>query len=147
MLTGGTDNDGSPLTRVTSYNIHENAVVDLPELREARMQHGCTHYLNNDNQKVSKCAVGVFVNFPLQVFLVSGGYSQNQAKKGRFLDSTEMFIEGQSDWSKVNGLTLPSHRRGPFMITLNNNVFLTGMINILERFLHIMVFFRWRSYR
>ena len=61
MLTGGTDNDGTygrPLTRVTSYNIYENAVVDLPDLQEARMQHGCTHYLNNDNQQVSKCVVG-----------------------------------------------------------------------------------------
>ena len=55
MLTGGTDNDGTygnPLTRVTSYNIHENVVVDLPELLEARMTHGCTFFSNNDNKQV-----------------------------------------------------------------------------------------------
>ena len=60
MLTGGTDNDGNygyPITRVTSYQ-WPDAVRDLPELQEARMQHGCTHYLNNDNQQVSKCVVG-----------------------------------------------------------------------------------------
>jgi len=111
VLTGGTDNDGTygnPLTRVTSYDVYENVVVDLPELLEARMTHGCTYFSNNDNN---------------QVFLVAGGFSSNP---NRFLDSTEMFIEGQTAWTKVNSLTLPSQRRGPFMITLNNNVFLTG---------------------
>jgi len=109
VLTGGTDNDGiygNPLTRVTSYNIDENVVLDLPELQIARMQHGCTYFSNNDNK---------------QVFLVAGGFST-----GRFLDSTEMLIEDETSWRSVEGLMLPSQRRGPFMITLNNNVFLTG---------------------
>ena len=58
--------------------------------------------------------------FMFKVYLVAGGYSRNQ------LDSSEMFIEGQGAWTKINGLTLPSQRRGPFLINLNNDVFLTG---------------------
>ena len=58
-----------------------------------------------------------------KVYLVAGGYSRNP---NRFLDSSEMFIEGQGAWTKINGLTLPSQRRGPFLINLNNDVFLTG---------------------
>ena len=56
---------------------------------------------------------------------MAGGYSRNP---NRFLDSSEMFIEGQDTWTKINGLTLPTVRRGPFMINLNNDVFLTGLI-------------------
>ena len=55
VLTGGTDNDGTygnPLTKVTSYNIEENVVLDLPELQVARMQHGCTYFSNNANKQV-----------------------------------------------------------------------------------------------
>ena len=55
VLTGGTDNDGTygnPLTKVTSYNIEVNVVLDLPELQVARMQHGCTYFSNNDNEQV-----------------------------------------------------------------------------------------------
>ena len=58
---------------------------------------------------------------------MSGGFAHNP---GRYLDSTEMLIEDQNLWTKVNGLTLPSVRRGPFMINLNNNVFLTGLIEL-----------------
>ena len=56
---------------------------------------------------------------------MSGGFA---TKPDRYLDSTEMLIENQNLWTKVNGLTLPSGRRGPFMINLNNKVFLTGLI-------------------
>ncbi len=59
---------------------------------------------------------------------MSGGFAHNP---GRYLDSTEMLIEDQNLWTKVNGLTLPSGRRGPFMINLNNIVFLTGLIELL----------------
>ena len=55
---------------------------------------------------------------------MAGGYSRNP---NRFLGSSEMFIEGQDTWTKINGLTLPTVRRGPFMINLNNDVFLTGI--------------------
>ena len=63
-----------------------------------------------------------------KVYLVSGGFGT-----GKYLDSTEMLVEDQTSWTKVNGLTLPSARRGPFMINLNNPqgdnaVFLTGML-------------------
>ena len=58
--------------------------------------------------------------------MVAGGYSKYP--KSRYLDSTEMLTEGKTLWTKVNGLTLPSARRGPLMINLNNNVFLTGLI-------------------
>ena len=55
MITGGTDNDGiygDPVKRVTSYN-HKGFLADLPELLESRIQHGCSHFLNNENQLVS----------------------------------------------------------------------------------------------
>ena len=56
---------------------------------------------------------------------MSGGFAHNP---GRYLDSTEMLIEDQNLWTKVSGLTLPSGRRGPFMMNLNNIVLLTGLI-------------------
>lgn len=43
-----------------------------------------------------------------------------------FLNSTEMLVEGDSSWTKVDSLTLPEARRGPFMINIQNTVFLTG---------------------
>ena len=57
--------------------------------------------------------------------MVSGGYASGP---DRYLDSTEMLLEDQNLWTKVNGLTLPSGRRGPLMINLNNNIFLSGLI-------------------
>ena len=54
VITGGTDNNGiygDPLRRVTSYN-YDGFLADLPELLESRIQHGCSHYLNNENQLV-----------------------------------------------------------------------------------------------
>ena len=53
---------------------------------------------------------------------MAGGWSSTSG----YLDSSEKFVEGQSSWEKVAGLTLPDERRGPFMINLNNNVFLSG---------------------
>ena len=57
MITGGADNDGlygKPLTRVTSYTFNQGFLADLPQMIEARKEHGCTHYLNNDNKIVSE---------------------------------------------------------------------------------------------
>ena len=58
--------------------------------------------------------------------MVAGGYAKYP--NSRYLDSTEMLVEGKTLWTKVSGLTLPSARRSPLMINLNNNVFLTGLI-------------------
>ena len=44
-----------------------------------------------------------------------------------FLNSTEILVEGDSSWTKVDSLTLPEALRGPFMINIQNTVFLTGM--------------------
>ena len=60
--------------------------------------------------------------FVIKVYLVAGGWSSASG----YLDSSEKFVEGQSSWEKVAGLTLPDKRRGPFMINLNNHVFLSG---------------------
>ena len=57
MITGGNEllNNGiygDPVRSVTSYN-HKGFLADLPELLESRIQHGCSHFLNNENQLVS----------------------------------------------------------------------------------------------
>ncbi len=55
VVTGGSDNTGTygePLTRVTSYT-YEGFLADLPEMNEARKDHGCTYFRNNDNKIVS----------------------------------------------------------------------------------------------
>ena len=44
-----------------------------------------------------------------------------------FLNSTEILVEGDSSWTKVDSLTLPEALRGSFMINIQNTVFLTGM--------------------
>ena len=76
VLTGGTDNDGTygnPLTRVTSYDVYENVVVDLPELLEARMTHGCTYFSNNDNNQVKSCIyMNVLNNHVCYLFSIVG---------------------------------------------------------------------------
>ena len=44
-----------------------------------------------------------------------------------FLDSTEILVEGDEAWTNVDSLTLPTALRGPFMINVQNSVFLTGI--------------------
>ena len=56
MITGGSDNTGTygePLARVTSYTFDQGFLADLPEMNEARKEHGCTYFVNNDNKNVS----------------------------------------------------------------------------------------------
>ena len=56
MITGGSDNSGTygePLARVTSYT-YDGFLADLPEMNEARKQHGCTYFINNDDMIVSR---------------------------------------------------------------------------------------------
>ena len=55
VITGGSDNSetyGEPLARVTSYT-YDGFLADLPEMNEARKQHGCTYFINNDDKIVS----------------------------------------------------------------------------------------------
>ena len=55
VITGGSDNSGTygePLARVTSYT-YDGFLADLPEMNEARKQHGCTYFINNDDKIVS----------------------------------------------------------------------------------------------
>ena len=44
-----------------------------------------------------------------------------------FLDSTEILVERDEAWTNVDSLTLPTALRGPFMINVQNSVFLTGI--------------------
>ena len=48
-ITGGW-HEGSR-TKVSQYNI-EGWVRDLPQLQQGRWEHGCGHFLNDDNNKV-----------------------------------------------------------------------------------------------
>ena len=54
---------------------------------------------------------------------MSGGASSPKD----FLDSTEILVEGEEAWTKVDSLTLPTALRGPFMINVQNSIFLTGV--------------------
>ena len=54
IITGGTL--ALTMTRVTVYNT-EGYVEDLPNLNEARSDHGCGHFVNTDNQVVRGNAI------------------------------------------------------------------------------------------
>ena len=58
---------------------------------------------------------------------MAGGASSTK----NFLDSTERLVEGDTAWNKVVSLNLPTVLRGPFMINVQNSVFLTGKTNKL----------------
>ena len=64
------------------------------------------------------------VNFILQVYLVTGG--ANIMGVVSTMTSTEILIEGQSQWKvPVNG-DLPSRRSSMAGISINNKIFMTG---------------------
>ena len=50
ILTGGS-RGGHGETRVTVYNT-DGYVEDLPSLNAGRFDHGCGHFVNNENQMV-----------------------------------------------------------------------------------------------
>ena len=52
VITGGVDIGGNIVSRVTSYTFNQGFLADLPELNEARLLHGCTYFLNNENKIV-----------------------------------------------------------------------------------------------
>ena len=51
VITGGVDKSDNIVARVTSFTFNQGFLADLPELNEARLLHGCTHFLNNDNKQ------------------------------------------------------------------------------------------------
>ena len=62
----------------------------------------------------------VFMNFSfaIQVFLVTGGLSN------RYLDTTEILVEGDSSWTTVGNL--PKAVYGIRGVSFNNRIIMTG---------------------
>ena len=59
---------------------------------------------------------------------MAGGASDTEI----FLDSTEIYVDGDLAWNKVDSLKLETVLRGPFMINVQNSVFLTGKTDNLS---------------
>ena len=131
MITGGRTRGhyNNPWNLVSRYN-RNGFVEDLPNLNNARMGHGCGHYVNSNKQKVciniyQNCGENndslknkrIFVLVPVffKVFLVAGGNAGN----------AEILIAGSSSWV-VTG-SLPMSGVGIIGISFQNRVIMTGM--------------------
>ena len=118
ILTGGVDYP----SKVSVYTI-EGWQQDLADLGQGRRLHGCGHYTNKDNLVVKfiyKTWFSVFMNFhfAIQVFLVTGGYSNG------VLATTEILVEGDASWTTVGNL--PKAFYGIRGVSLNNRIIMTG---------------------
>jgi len=99
VITGGI----GTWSKVRRY-AEDGTMDNLPNLKTGRAQHGCGHYFSDSNELV---------------FLVTGGYSENED----YLKTTEIMSPG-GDWKYVDELSSP--RYGLQGITVDNNLFMTG---------------------
>ena len=84
------------------YNIN-GFVKDLPDLNTNRGAHGCGHYVNKDMKLV---------------YLVTGGWV------GDYVSTTELLIEGASEWTFAGDL--PTGRHDLKGASVNNRIFMLG---------------------
>jgi len=106
IITGGFDGTKA-VPRVSVYN-HDGFVLDLPNLVDARWHHGCTSYIGNNDQRV---------------FMVTGG---TVAGGDSHLDTTEVLVQGEVSWRKLETAALPAAIRALKVITVGNEIFSTG---------------------
>merc|ERR1712107_139187 len=100
IMTGGV---GTPTT-VSRYS-QTGWIEDLPSLNTGRYNHGCSTYLDSNNQ---------------QIYLVTGGSSGSI-----YLSSTEQLVKGGGSWT-IKENSLPARLYSLRSITLNNQIFTTG---------------------
>ena len=127
---------------------------DLPGLIYGRFNHACGHFVNSKHEVVSLShyvvSSTIFSIRITQVYMVTGGYDFSE------LSSTEIFIEGSSQWTEAGALpprigiqttttnttntttTTPAPTAlktvGIRGVSFNNKVFVTGdLFNILSQ--------------
>ena len=66
--------------------------------------------------------------------MVAGGGTSSTAQPQNWLDTTEFLVSGDSAWTEVDSLKLPTLLRGPFMINIKTDVFLTGKKKLFRAF-------------
>ena len=77
--------------------------------------------------KICKLIRGIYQNFQIQVYLVTGGYYRSNNIHIQ-LSSTEILVDGASFWTNVGKLPVAMELlRG---VSWNNNIFMTGHIFI-----------------
>ena len=121
IVTGGSKRGSGK----TIFYSADGKKEDLAEMNVKRRNHGCSMFLNCHNEKVwGKARKRTFCLYSLkyfQIFLVTGGKDE----RGKRLDSTEIMIGEHGKWKIVEG-KLPSPLSSPAVVTLNNQVYLTG---------------------
>ena len=98
--------------------------MELPALITGREDHGCGHYINNDDKMVLlQVIIYYLINYlHIQVYLVTGGYDGS----GKGLSSTEVLVEGTTAWMSAG--ELPMAMGALKAVSLNNKIFITGNI-------------------
>ena len=96
-------------------------VMDLPNLNEARIHHGCAMFINQHKQKVCISSESILQVFK-QVLIVAGG-------NGYFsMRSTELmpYLPGSSRMKWTMTGSLPMIMEGVRMVNLNNDIYMFG---------------------
>ena len=91
----------------------------LPQMHQARGYHGCGQYINDNDDMARWSSIITVLLISLQVFLVTGG----KTSSGN-IASTEVLVHGDSSWSYVGDLPVPT--RGLRGVSVNNKVIMTG---------------------
>ena len=119
LVTGGT----FTLTTVSRYG-KQGWIEDFSSrLRTGRFNHGCSSFLNHDNERVKFNLFLIKHSFnKIQVFLVTGGLDSRNER----LASTEVYRPSAGKWREVPGGALPRPMWGLRVVTFNNKVLLFG---------------------
>ena len=100
IVTGGQDSENAVFAYDNQGLLEE---YDLPDLLEGRYNHGCGHYVNNEN---------------IIVYLVTGGYHHD------YLSSTEILVSGAKSWIEKG--KLPMQVNSLMGISIDNKILMTG---------------------
>ena len=118
VITGGYDPETGTQARVTQF-WQDGSNKNLPELNFARFYHGCSSYVDSDNNIVSRVLKVYKIVIKLyQVLLVTAGYNDG------YVRSTELLVTGTSSWTLAADYPLPV--TGLSGASINNTVLMTG---------------------
>ena len=110
-------------TNVTEYDIN-GWRQEHPDLNTGRYDHGCGYYVNANKEIVRWNILGFVSYFPVQVYLVAGGFYVDENYVRTYLASTEILTNGGSRWMDVE--PLPSGAIGLQGVSVDNKIFMTG---------------------
>jgi len=108
ILTGGSFRPFEAETKVSKYT-KSGWTEDLPDLNEARKNHGCGFFYNDDMERV---------------FLVVGGLGVDAGDGAKYVSSTETMVEGGFAWDFQKPLL--TGRYGLKGVSLPDTIIMTG---------------------